>query len=106
MPKERGREVTASKALLFGPLLALRTIHYVKGTPLRSGVVMPKMKTNRLAYKKFLVNGKGNVKRSQSCTSHNTGKKSAKRMRRLRRPVVVDKTNRHPLRRMLPYLVS
>lgn len=63
---------------------------------------MPKMKTNRLAYKKFRVNAKGKFKKARANTSHNTGKKSAKRMRQLRRTGVVDKTNSYDLKRMLP----
>lgn len=64
---------------------------------------MPKLKTNRLARKKFRVTGKGRVKRSQANTSHNTGKKSAGHMRRLRGRLVVDKTNEKAVKRQLPY---
>ncbi len=62
---------------------------------------MPKMKTNRLAHKKFRVNAKGKIKKARANTSHNTGKKSAKRMRQLRRSGAVDKTNMYDLSRML-----
>ncbi len=67
------------------------------------GVDMPKMKTNRLAYKKLRVNAKGKVKRTFAGTSHNTGKKSAKRMRRLRHSIVVDDTNMNDVLRLLPH---
>lgn len=65
---------------------------------------MPKMKTNRLAYKKLRVGGKGTVKHARAATSHNTGKKSAKRMRQLRGTKVVDATNMGAVRRQLPNL--
>jgi len=66
---------------------------------------MPKIKTNRLANKKFRVNGKGTViKRGQARTSHNTGKKSSKRMRRLRHMTVMDKTNVRQVARQMPYI--
>lgn len=64
---------------------------------------MPKMKTNRMAYKKFKVGGRGTLKREQAGTSHNTGKKSQKRKRQLRGDDVVHKTNAGALRRQLPY---
>ena len=66
---------------------------------------MPKIKTNRLAKKKFRVSGKGRaVKHGRAFTSHNTGKKRAKHGRRLRRTAVTDKTNVGAVRRQLPYL--
>lgn len=54
---------------------------------------MPKMKTNRLAYKKFRVGGTGRVKHAIANTSHNTGKKSSKKMRQLKGRRVVDASN-------------
>ncbi|MBX7138755.1 MAG: 50S ribosomal protein L35 [Oligoflexia bacterium] len=65
---------------------------------------MPKMKTNRLARKKFRVGGTGTIKRGQAGTSHNTGKKSAKRKRHLRPMLKMDKTNVGHAKRQLPYL--
>ena len=64
---------------------------------------MPKIKTNRLAKKKFRFTSKGKLKRAQAFTSHNTAKQTPKRRRQLRHPVVVDKTNERALKRMLPY---
>ena len=64
---------------------------------------MPKMKTNRLAYKKLRVNAKGKVKRAQANVTHNTGKKSPKRMRRVRHGKIVDDTNMRAVNEMLPY---
>ena len=64
---------------------------------------MPKMKSNRMARKKFRVSGKGRLKKAQANTSHNSGKKPAKRMRQLRGNTGVDSTNEYLVRRMLPY---
>lgn len=64
---------------------------------------MPKMKTNRLAYKKLRVGGTGRVKFARARTSHNTGHKSAKRMRQLRGTKVVDRTNIDAVSGLLPY---
>ena len=65
---------------------------------------MPKIKTNRLAYKKFRVSGKGKaIKHARARTSHNTGKKPAKRMRQLRGNTGIDSTNERLVRGMLPY---
>lgn len=63
---------------------------------------MPKMKTNRMANKKFRVGGKGKVKHALAGASHNTGKKSAKRIRQLKGRRVVDTANISGLRGQLP----
>jgi ribosomal protein L35 len=66
---------------------------------------MPKMKTNRMARKKFRSQSKGKkLHHGQAHTSHNTGKKSAKTSRKLRHSKIVDSTNTKQLRRQLPYL--
>ncbi|NMC62037.1 MAG: 50S ribosomal protein L35 [SAR324 cluster bacterium] len=64
---------------------------------------MPKIKTNRMAAKKFCIGGKGTVKRGTARGNHNTGKKSAKQCRRYRKYPVVDKANAKNIDRMLPY---
>jgi large subunit ribosomal protein L35 len=63
---------------------------------------MPKMKTNKMASKKFRVMGSGRVKRKQANTSHNTAKRAAKRMRQLRGTTMVDSTNLDAVRGLLP----
>lgn len=65
---------------------------------------MPKMKTNRTAYKKFRVNAAGKPKAYRARTSHNTGKKSAKRMRQLRGAVMVDPSFVPSVALQLPYM--
>ena len=63
---------------------------------------MPKMKTNKMASKKFRVMGSGRVKRKQANTSHNTAKRAPKRMRNLRGTTMVDSTNLTAITGLLP----
>jgi large subunit ribosomal protein L35 len=63
---------------------------------------MPKMKTNRLAAKKLRLNAKGKARHARANTSHNTGKKSSKRMRHLSGTMLVDATHSRDVRRLLP----
>lgn len=65
---------------------------------------MPKMKTNRTAYKKFRKTAKGKIKRGQAFMSHNTAKKTPKRRMNLRKTIYVDKADEARVRTMLPYL--
>jgi large subunit ribosomal protein L35 len=65
---------------------------------------MPKLKTNKLAKKKFRVTGKGKVKRAQANMSHNTAKKSAKRKRHLRGMKYVDSANMNDVKRQIANL--
>lgn len=67
---------------------------------------MPKMKSNKIASKKFRFNAKGAAKHARTNTSHNTGKKSAKRMRHLSGTKMVDDTNMRDVKRLLPYSSS
>ena len=64
---------------------------------------MPKIRTNRMAYKKFRVGGKGRLKRRQTNKSHLTAGRPAKRIRQLRPGVTVDKSNEKGVLKMLPY---
>ena len=54
---------------------------------------MPKMKTHSGAKKRFKKTAKGKLRARHSFTSHNLGKKDAKRKRRLGRPVEVAKAD-------------
>lgn len=63
---------------------------------------MPKIKTNRTAYKKLKVSNKGRIKRAHANMSHNTAKKSSKRKRRLLKMATLDKTNLTTARKLLP----
>ena len=51
---------------------------------------MPKMKTHSGAKKRFKVTAKGKVHARHAMTSHILGKKSAKRKRRLGRPMTLS----------------
>jgi large subunit ribosomal protein L35 len=55
---------------------------------------MPKMKTHSGAKKRFRKTAKGKLRARHSFTSHYLGHKSAKRKRRLGRPVVVAEADR------------
>jgi large subunit ribosomal protein L35 len=65
-------------------------------------MVMPKIKTNRAAAKRFRKTGTGKYKFSKSHASHILTKKSRKRKRSLRQAQVVDKSNMKEIRRLLP----
>jgi large subunit ribosomal protein L35 len=51
---------------------------------------MPKMKTHSGAKKRFKVTASGKVRGRHAMTSHMLGKKSAKRKRRLEKPVILS----------------
>jgi large subunit ribosomal protein L35 len=62
---------------------------------------MPKMKTHSGAKKRFRKTGSGKLRARHSFTSHNLGKKSAKRKRRLGRPAEVPKADRKRVTELL-----
>lgn len=63
---------------------------------------MPKQKTRRSAAKRFKVTGSGKVRRRQAWRSHLVlGKKSNKRMRRLKGDADVSNADRTRVDRML-----
>lgn len=64
---------------------------------------MPKMKTNRLTKKKFRVTANGRIKRRCAFKSHNTAKKSPKRIRQLRSRPLTDAANMRQITSLLPY---
>ena len=64
---------------------------------------MPKMKTNSGAKKRFKVTGTGKIKRNSAMKRHILTKKSPTRKRNLRKGALVDKTQEHQIRAMLPY---
>ena len=65
---------------------------------------MPKIKTNKTAYKKFRSTAKGKIKRGQANTSHNTAKQTPKTRRTLRGITYVDSANQDNIKALLPYL--
>ncbi len=64
---------------------------------------MPKMKTNKSYAKRFKVTGKGRVRRPKAGANHMMQEKSRKRVRRLRKNDMVDKTLEKKIKRMIPY---
>lgn len=64
---------------------------------------MPKMKTHRGAAKRFKITGTGKIKRKKAYKSHLMTGKSAKRTRRLRQSVLIEKANYGNIKRLLPY---
>ena len=64
---------------------------------------MPKMRSVSGAKKRFRKTGSGAFKRYKAGKSHILTKKTTKRKRRLRKGVLVDKTNVRQLAVMLPY---
>jgi len=62
---------------------------------------MPKLKTNKGAWKRLRVTKSGRLKRGSPGKRHLTGKKSSKRLRRLRKSKLVAKTQERRLRRLL-----
>ncbi|MBL8741227.1 MAG: 50S ribosomal protein L35 [Myxococcales bacterium] len=64
---------------------------------------MPKMKSNRAAKKRFKITGTGRVRRSKAGLNHCMQEKSKKRLRRLRKNDMVDKSFEKRIKLMLPY---
>lgn len=64
---------------------------------------MPKMKTQRGAAKRFKKTGTGKYKRKRAFKSHILTKKSPKRIRKLRRPAIISKSDQKRVEQMLPY---
>jgi large subunit ribosomal protein L35 len=66
--------------------------------------VMPKIKTNRAAAKRFRKTASGKYKAGHAFKSHILTKKSTKRKRGLRGPNIVRKEDSGRIARMLPYV--
>jgi len=62
---------------------------------------MPKMKTHSGAKKRFRKTSTGKLRARHSFTSHFTGKKPSKRMRRLGKPAEVPKADRKRVTELL-----
>ena len=63
---------------------------------------MGKMKTHRGSAKRFKRTASGKLKRFKAFRSHLTGKKSAKRVRNLRKSTVVSKGDQRRIDAMIP----
>jgi large subunit ribosomal protein L35 len=75
-----------------------------KGSTIKEEIIMPKIKTNRAAAKRFKVTGTGKLKRNKAYKSHILTKKSTKRKRNLRQATITDATNVKNMKKVLPYL--
>jgi large subunit ribosomal protein L35 len=64
---------------------------------------MPKMKSNSGAKKRFTFTGTGKAKRPGVGKRHNLSSKSTKQKRNLRGNRLVDETQQHQIKAMLPY---
>lgn len=64
---------------------------------------MPKLKTHSGASKRFKVTGTGKIKRNRANRRHILTGKPSKRMRRLRKGSLVDKTEYKNIKSLLPY---
>jgi large subunit ribosomal protein L35 len=62
---------------------------------------MPKMKSHSGAKKRFRKTGSGKLKARHGMTSHILEKKSAKRKRKLGRPVIVNKADEARVKGMI-----
>jgi large subunit ribosomal protein L35 len=71
------------------------------GVCFNKSLLMPKMKTHSGAKKRFRKTAKGKLRARHAFTSHNLGKKRAKRKRRLGEPVVVVKQDQKRVRKLL-----
>ncbi len=67
----------------------------------RRNVLMPRMKSNSGARKRFKVTGSGKLARKKAYKSHILTKKSAKRKRGLRESTLVDKTDAPRMKRLI-----
>ena len=63
---------------------------------------MPKMKTHRGSAKRFKRTGTGKLRRYKAYKSHLTGKKSAKRIRNLRKSTLVSSGDQKRINNMIP----
>ena len=64
---------------------------------------MPKLKTHKGASKRFRKTASGKVARGHSGARHILTSKSRTRKRKLRKSVLIDKTNEFAVKQMLPY---
>ena len=76
----------------------------LKGSTIKEEIIMPKIKTNRAAAKRFKKTATGKLKRNKAYKSHILTKKSTKRKRNLRQAAITDATNVKNMKKVLPYL--
>jgi large subunit ribosomal protein L35 len=67
-------------------------------------IEMPKTKTKRAAAKRFKMTGTGKLMRFKANKRHILTKKTTKRKRSLRKPILADATNIKTMKKIMPYL--
>lgn len=65
---------------------------------------MPKMKSNRSAAKRFRKTATGKIRFKRSFKNHILTKKSAKRIRQLRKDGTLERGDEKRMKEILPYL--
>jgi large subunit ribosomal protein L35 len=66
--------------------------------------IVPKIKTNRGAAKRFKKTGTGKIKAKRAFARHILTKKSANRKRGLRRPKSIEREDVKGIKTLIPYL--
>jgi large subunit ribosomal protein L35 len=74
-----------------------------QGAARKKKAIMPKMKTNKTAAKRFKLSGSGRVRRPKAGGNHGLINKSRKRLRRLRNNDMVPKTLQKKIKRLIPH---
>lgn len=77
---------------------------YKRTQTFKEEIIMPKLKTNRAAAKRFKKTGTGKLKRNKAYKRHILTKKTTKKKRDLRKATMMDKTNEKVMKKILPYL--
>jgi large subunit ribosomal protein L35 len=67
------------------------------------GAIMSKLKTNKSAAKRLRLTSSGKVKRRRAFGNHILTKKSAKRMRHLKKTTLINIADRKAIQDLLPY---
>jgi large subunit ribosomal protein L35 len=82
---------------------ATKTSLFAASQEAKQEKIMPKMKSNRAAKKRFHLTGTGRVRRSKAGGNHCLNGKSRKQRRRLRANDMVAKCMEKRIKLMLPY---
>lgn len=72
-----------------------------RGAEAEGRSIVPKMKTNRSAAKRFKRTSRGKYRRQRAYRSHILTKKRRKRKRKLRKPALVSQADKKRVRRLL-----
>ncbi len=64
---------------------------------------MPKIKTNRAAAKRFRVTASGKIRAKHAYARHILTKKTRKRKRKLRRPLILEGPEVKKIKVLIPY---